>query len=88
MALLLIPIELLREVGAFLSVREVYSLVRVSRQLYTRLMETLYQLSHQHITLSRPVLTDGLQEITFWFDKQGNGLVMEWALEHESCIAG
>jgi hypothetical protein len=81
-SLSLVPVEILEGISASLAVYDVFSLIRVSRLLYTRLLRRLYYLSQHHRTCRSSVLTDRLQDVSFWYDKRGNGSVMEWAIVH------
>jgi hypothetical protein len=82
MLLLLLPLEILEEIGVHLSVADLSSLVQVSRLLHDCLVRTLYRLAQSHRTLGSTVLTNRLQDVTFWFNKCGNGSVLEWAIVH------
>lgn len=85
MSLPLLPIELLDEISIHLSLHDVFALTRVCKQLHTSLVETLYRFARNYRKASSSVLTTGLQDVTFWFDKDGNGSVVEWAISHERC---
>jgi hypothetical protein len=82
MSLPLLPIELLDEISIYLSLNDVFALVRVCKQLHISLLESLYRFARDYRKVSSSVLTIGLQDVTFWFDKDGNGSVMEWAISH------
>jgi hypothetical protein len=83
MSLPLLPIELLDEISIHLALYDVFALTRVCKQLHTSLLETLYRFARNYRKISSSVLTTGLQGVTFWFDKDGNGSVVEWAISHE-----
>lgn len=80
--LLLLPIEILEDISAHLSLNDVSSLIRGSQLLYTRLIKSFYRRSRYHCTSKSNSLTHRLQDVTFWYDKRGNGSVMEWAVVH------
>jgi hypothetical protein len=82
MSLSSIPIEILQEISAYLSMSDVFLLIRMSKLLHARLIRSLYCLAQQHKTVGSAVLTDRLQDVTFWFDRGGNGSVLEWAVVH------
>lgn len=82
MPLLLLPVEILDGISAYLSLTDISALVKVSRQLHTCLTTNLYRLARQHKIFSSTVLTNGLHNVTFWFDKYGNNSVLEWAVSH------
>jgi hypothetical protein len=83
MSLSLLPIEMLDEISIHLSLQEVFALSRVCKLLHTNLMRTLYRLARNYRKVSSSVLTIGLQDVTFWFDRNSNGSVIEWAIAHE-----
>jgi hypothetical protein len=82
MSLPLLPIELLDEISIHLSLHDVFALTRVCKQLHNSLIETLYRFARNYRKASSSVLTTGLQDVTFWFDKDGNSSVVEWAICH------
>jgi ankyrin repeat protein len=73
------PTEILQEISAYLSVSEVSLLIRVSKRMHTGLVRTLYCRALEQRTSSNTVLTNRLQDVTFWFDKTGSRSVLEWA---------
>jgi ankyrin repeat protein len=82
MSLVLIPIEILHEISAYLSTSDIFSLINVSQLLHTRLIRTLYYLANEHRIFGSTTLTNRLQDVTFWFDRSGNSSVLEWAVVH------
>jgi hypothetical protein len=77
MSLSLLPIEVLDEISIHLSLHGVLALTRVCKQLLSSLMKTLYRLARNYRKVSSRVLTTGLQDVTFWFEKDGNGSVVK-----------
>lgn len=78
LSLSLRPVEILEEIVKLVSLTDVFALARVFQQLYAGLIRTLYL--ERSIVLT--VLTTGLQDVPFWFDKSGNSSVVEWAVVH------
>jgi hypothetical protein len=83
MSLTTVPTELLQHVAMYLTVDEMSSLVLVSRNLHARLLNELHHLALRHETSDNTMLTTGLREVTFWFDKTGNRSVLEWTAAHD-----
>lgn len=74
-----IPTELLFEVADYLTPKDIFSLVCTSRQLYNRLIRYLYILARRYKLQNPQSLTTALHDVSFWYDKDGNGSVLEWA---------
>ena len=82
MSLLSIPLEILEDIGCHLHSKDVFSLMLASRHLYVSLVNHLYRVARTYRLQHAKSLTDGLRDVSFWFDKEGNGTVLEWAAIH------
>jgi ankyrin repeat protein len=52
-------------------------------ELYNCLNNLLYKGASDHRVRRSKSLTKGLEDVSFWFDKEGNGSVLEWAAIHD-----
>lgn len=82
MSLLSIPLEILEDIGCHLHSKDVFSLMLTSRHFYVSLVSHLYRVARTYRLQHAKSLTDGLRDVSFWFDKEGNGTVLEWAAIH------
>jgi hypothetical protein len=82
MSLLVIPIELLEKVADHLHPGDVSSLMATSQKLHYSLSRYLFRIARHYKRPGHESLTRRLKEVSFYFDKEGNGTVLEWAAIH------
>jgi hypothetical protein len=63
--LLLLLIEILEDISAYLFLNDMSSLIRGSQLLYTRLIKSFYRRSQYYCTSKSNSLTHRLQDVTF-----------------------
>ena len=80
MSLLSIPVEILYDVADSLTASDICSLILASRQLHRHLVHYLDQLAQRYKIQNPQSLSRGLHKVSFWYDKGGNGTVLEWAV--------
>jgi hypothetical protein len=80
MSLLILPAELMQQLSAYLSPKDIFALVLVSQKLYQLFIRPLYHDSLTYRTKPNTILTAGLCEITFWFDRDSARSVLEWTI--------
>jgi ankyrin repeat protein len=79
MSLLLLPTELVHGIATCLPSNDVFALMQTCRQLNRCAVRPLCQIAIRFKRDNGNTLTQGLQDVSFWFDGRGDGSVLEWA---------
>lgn len=77
-----IPPEIAWNIAMYLTASDMFTLLLASRKAHYLFIKSLYCLAKEHKTGRVSELTQGLQEVTFWYDKTGIDSVIEWAAIH------
>jgi hypothetical protein len=80
MALSTLPPELIQEIISVLTPKDVLNLSRSSSEFYDHGICGLTRLARDHKHDVGYILTSGLQDVSFWFEHDGSGSILEWAV--------
>lgn len=82
MSLSHLPVELIETIGSYLQLRDVLSIVRCSKWLQYCISGRLLAFARHHRKLWSGSLVKDLHHVTFWFDREKDESVIEWAIAH------